>query len=229
MAVAVMTCISILTAAVFTVRRAGKKDVVSVFLKTLASLSFILLGFCAVRQAGTFESSWLLIPALVVCLTGDIFLDLRYVDAQNAGAWTAGGFVSFILGHACFLGYMLHGGELLRLLPAAILIGILGGIFIYITPGLMRLDYGRFRLLSAFYAAVLICTTALAVLRAVQAPGTGSVLFAAGLVLFLLSDLVLSRVYFAEGGDTPFTCSLNHGLYYAAQILIALSAAWIQG
>jgi len=46
--------------------------------------------------------------------------------------------------------------------------------------------------------------------------------FASGMLLFFLSDLVLSMQYF--GGKTQKSLIyINHILYYAAQILIALS------
>ena len=43
----------------------------------------------------------------------------------------------------------------------------------------------------------------------------------AGSVLFTLSDLVLSSIYFKEGGNTKSNVIINHVLYYAAQFTFA--------
>ena len=47
-----------------------------------------------------------------------------------------------------------------------------------------------------------------------------------GAALFLLSDLVLSMIYF-DGNDSRVLIVVNHVLYYAAQFLIALSVYYI--
>ncbi|MCF0141931.1 MAG: hypothetical protein HUJ75_00990, partial [Parasporobacterium sp.] len=107
----------------------------------------------------------------------------------------------------------------------SVVIGIMAGFGIYFTPKLMKLDYGRFRLISAFYAAYLIFVTALSVCIMIteiqKGPAPASIMFAAGMVLFLLSDLVLSQIYFGKDKNTPANIAINHGLYYAAQIVIA--------
>ena len=40
-------------------------------------------------------------------------------------------------------------------------------------------------------------------------------------ILFTLSDLVLSNIYFKEGGNTKPNVVVNHLLYYAAQFTFA--------
>jgi hypothetical protein len=40
-------------------------------------------------------------------------------------------------------------------------------------------------------------------------------------VLFTLSDLVLSNIYFKDGGNTKTNVVINHLLYYAAQFTFA--------
>ena len=47
------------------------------------------------------------------------------------------------------------------------------------------------------------------------------VLFAVGMVLFLLSDIVLTQMYFGGKPRDKVLCTVNHTLYYAAQICIA--------
>lgn len=45
--------------------------------------------------------------------------------------------------------------------------------------------------------------------------------FTIGMILFLLSDVVLSMMYFGGRPKDKTLCVINHALYYAAQICIA--------
>ena len=49
----------------------------------------------------------------------------------------------------------------------------------------------------------------------------------AGLVLFLVSDLILSGTYFGEGKNRPVDVVSNHVTYYFGQFLIALSLLYL--
>ena len=52
------------------------------------------------------------------------------------------------------------------------------------------------------------------------------ILIVVGAALFLLSDLVLSLIYF-EGNESRVLIVVNHVLYYVAQFLIALSLYYL--
>lgn len=232
-----MTALSAAAAALFIVRRVRVDDVFGAFLKALASLCFVALGLvCAASSAHT-AMALLAVMAEVLCLVGDVFLSVDCADAF-AGAdgcargaapasklWTYGGFVAFMLGHVCFTAFLLWGGAW-ALLPAAILIGVAGGIFIYLTPRILGLRMGRLRLLASCYSIVIFTATSLAVLLAVFRGGAGRAIFAVGYALFLLSDIVLAAIMFTEGRDTPAYNAANLVLYYAGQNLIALSLLW---
>ena len=45
-------------------------------------------------------------------------------------------------------------------------------------------------------------------------------IFASGIVLVLLSDLVLSMMYFGGKQDNKVLCVINHVLYYIGEILV---------
>ena len=44
-----------------------------------------------------------------------------------------------------------------------------------------------------------------------------------GTVMFALSDLVLSFVFFKKGGNTSRNVVLNHSVYFTSQFILALS------
>ena len=220
----IMIFVCALCAAVFTIRRGFKKDVVSLLLKTLASICFVILGLCCCLWADNFQSAGVIITGLIFGMLGDIFLDLKYVDLKNTDAYTAAGFASFIFGHLFFINFILGNDPEFNMAKIfALAVGIAAGGAIFATPKLLRLDYGKFRFISAFYAAILVFITVYAGIKAFADTRTFTVMFFAGLVCFLVSDLVLSQIYFGRDKDTPFTAILNHSLYYAAQILIAAS------
>ena len=218
---------AVIIALIFTIRRGTKTDAVSLLLKTIASLLFILLGL-----TGCFFSS-LPVPMLalfmvfgLVCgLVGDVFLDLKYVYPQDETLHTFTGFGAFMLGHCfytlfLFLNYEIKTAHFLISIAA----GILLAIVIYATPKLMKLDYGKYRIISSVYAGLLVFVTVYALLLEVAAGHSVSkLLFFIGIVLFLLSDLILSQIYFGENKGTTGNKIANHLTYYLGQILIAAS------
>lgn len=218
--------LAIVFAAIFTVRRSTKTDAVSLLLKAVASLCFILLGFAGIWFGASASYVCLLIPAGLVCgLIGDIFLDLKFVYPQDETLHTFSGFGAFILGHLFYMLYLfLFTNVQTTLLLISIGVGILAGILIYATPKLMKLDYGKYRLISACYAALLVFVTVYALLlEIVGGHAISRLLFGIGLVLFLISDLILSQIYFGANKNTTLNKALNHATYYAGQILIAMS------
>ena len=48
-----------------------------------------------------------------------------------------------------------------------------------------------------------------------------TILLSVGAVAFLLSDLVLSNIYFKKGGNTNPNVVINHTLYYLGQFALA--------
>ena len=241
--VVAMGATSVAAATAYIVRRTKATDIPTAFLKALASLCFVALGLVSAAKGARTQEALAAVMGLVMCLVGDIFLSVNSSCAGVAGAssgadgaaegslptrspWTYGGFVAFMLGHLCFVAFMLGDGALL-LLPAAILIGLAGGVFIYQTPRILGLKLGGIRLLTACYSTVIFTATALAVLRAALQGGPAATFFAMGYVLFLLSDIVLAAIMFTDGRNTPRYNVLNLVPYYAGQNLIALSLLWL--
>ena len=247
----VATCaVSVVAAAAYIVRRTRANDVPAAFLKACASVCFVALGLVSAALGARTEAALVAVMALVLCLVGDVFLSVNAVGSGAAGPgaeagpasgdasaaapgsaptrtlWTYGGFVAFMLGHLCLIGFML-ADDTWSLLPAAFLVGVVGGAFIYQTPRILGLKLGRIRLLTACYSVVIFTATALAVLRAAFQGGVGATLFAVGYVLFLLSDIVLAAIMFTDGRNTPRYNVLNLVPYYAGQNLIALSLLWL--
>ena len=223
----ILLVFAVILASVFTIRRGTKTDAVSLLLKTVASLLFILLGLFGVLLSPVKTFPLLAVAGLVCGLIGDIFLDLKFVYPQDEDLHTFSGFGAFMLGHLFYISFMLFTyGPSLAGAGIACGAGILVGIVIFATPKLMKLNYGKYRSISSIYAGLLVFVTVYALcLELMTGHSLAKLLFFLGLVLFLLSDLILSQIYFGNEKNTTINKILNHATYYAGQILIA-SSLW---
>jgi uncharacterized membrane protein YhhN len=113
-------------------------------------------------------------------------------------------------------------------LLANILISL--GVAVVLTLAIMLpskklgLNFGSMVWIVAGYSLMLTFMMAFAISIAIYIPIFW--IFAAGMILFFLSDLVLSMQYF--GGKTQKSLIyINHILYYLAQICIAISIFYI--
>ena len=95
----------------------------------------------------------------------------------------------------------------------------------------MNLDFGPYRWIAAGYGFVIGTATLLPIAYALHIrdlPGHSwqPAVFAVGMVLFLLSDLVLSQIYFQRDrvkADRKINFVLNYLFYFGGQYTLALS------
>lgn len=217
--------ITVVIALIFTIRRGTKTDAASLLLKAAASLCFILFSIAGIYFSGAALCALWITAGLVCGLIGDIFLDLKFVYPQDEALHTFSGFGAFMLGHVFYLIFLfLNYGVTITNLLIGIAAGILVGIVIFVTPKLMKLNYGKYRVISSVYAGLLVFVTVYALLLEITGGHTvPKLLFLIGIVLFLISDLILSQIYFGENKNTTGNKIMNHATYYIGQILIAAS------
>jgi uncharacterized membrane protein YhhN len=170
---------------------------------------------------------------LLLGLTGDVWLDLKFVYPRHDGIYTYAGFTAFGIGHVLYITGLLiqyaRPGALWYVLAALGLVLLLDlGTLLMEKP--MKLRYGRMRPVVAAYGFLLFSTVlvsgSLALLYDWQEKTLN--LFFAGGVLFALSDLILSGTYFGEGKERPRDLVMNYLTYYGGQFLIALSLLWLR-
>ncbi|MBR3310058.1 MAG: hypothetical protein IKG00_09235 [Lachnospiraceae bacterium] len=217
--------VTVIVAMIFTIRRGTKTDAVSLLLKAVSSLLFILFGLLGLFFSKGPYLALFIVAGLVCGLIGDIYLDMKFVYPKDETLNTFTGFGAFMLGH-CFYTIFLFSYYKITLVHLLISIaaGIVIGIAIFVTPKLMKLNYGRYRVISSIYAGLLVFVTVYALLLEVAAGHSVSkLLFFIGIVLFLLSDLILSQIYFGENKGMTGNKIANHLTYYLGQILIAAS------
>lgn len=200
--------ISVICGAVAYLLRATRLDdreavVVS---KTTASLGFVILGAIA-WQSGNPIATWLVV-GLVLCAAGDVLLIWdRSFDF---------GLISFLLGHVAYVAAFNAASPISEwtrwmLIPIAL---ASAGALAWMWPHL-----GRRR--SSVSAYVVVITIMVWGALAVTTSRIMGWPIAVGAVLFYLSDLTVARDRFVQSDFLNRAVGLP--MYYAAQILIALS------
>lgn len=217
--------IGVITTIAFLIVRVKKGGLPGMFFKAAASICFIGTACAAFSyNRENFEYGILMLFGLLFSLLGDIWLDLKYVYKEHESIYTFAGFICFMIGHclfipAVFLGYkdfsikylLIAGG-----ISALFIVGSLG------LEKIAKLNYGKFKLITMAYS-FLVAGTMVASIIGMFVNGFCKkyIFLSVGAASFLLSDAVLSGIYFKEGGNTKPAVVLNHVLYYFAQFVFA--------
>lgn len=230
----VISCIfgglSLIFSVLFCFFRTSKTGVYSLCLKTIASACFILCGIFAIEEVGNSTTNLLIIAGLVMGLIGDILLDLKIMYPEQNNAYFLAGTTVFAIGHFFyFLSALIYN---ISVLPANILWNVIASIgvavfltiLIFLMSKKMGLNFGKMIYVVIAYSLVLTFMTAFSISIAIFSPIYW--IFAAGMILFLASDLVLSMQYFGNATAKVYVY-INHILYYLAQICIAISILFV--
>ncbi len=224
---AIAVIIGVLVTIAFLILRVLRGGVGAMFIKAGASVCFIGTAFSAFAYNGkNFEYGIPVIMGLIFGLLGDVWLDMKYVYKQHNHIYTYAGIICFIVNHIFYIpAVALKYGEGEFKWWYAVINVVASIIFSVVTIALekpMRVKYGRYKKILFIYGLFLACTMFTAI-NGIFFKGFSKDLFmlAVASVLFTLSDLVLSNIYFKEGGNTKPNVIINHLLYYAAQFTFA--------
>lgn len=219
--------IGIAVTAVFLYLRVKEGGMKAMFTKAAASLCFIATALVAFSlNRDNFEYAILVIFGLVFSMLGDIWLDMKYIYKEQSDMYTFAGFGSFMVAHTMFVPAVLMGyAEYLwwHFLVDAITCSVFVLNTIHMEKS-GKVNYGKFRTITIIYTAFVMATTLLSI-NGFVASGFKSVKYIVliiGSVLFALSDIVLSYIYFG-GKNNKIYVLINHALYYAGQFCIASS------
>lgn len=180
--------------------------------KLVTSALFILIGL-----AGYFNSSnifsLLIIIALIFSFFGDLFLALKHKTL-----YFILGLISFSIAHIIFsLAFISISGFRPILLILSAIIGLIG---VYLLNSIKDFSFKGLLFPSSIYAILLIFMTLNSIML-LETISVFSLLTFIGAVLFLISDIILSFIYFYK--TPPKALSFfNMISYYIGQGLIAL-------
>ena len=205
-----------LLARIFLIAESKEEYVKAVILKGLASLCFVTIGL--INNPGNHVSN-LIVAGLVIGCIADVMLNLRMVFKEKGQLIFLVGILVFLTGHIMYLAAVLP-------LCSYKLVCIIAGLVL--TALMMVWIFQRitakpaFKIFGVVYIGAIMLLNCVAIGNVIAAQSPFNIVFAIGAVLFLVSDIVLILNTFGN----EFKQSLrntNISLYYAGQLLIALS------
>ncbi len=225
--------VGVIVTVTFLIMRVRRGGISAMFVKAAASACFIGTAFIAyaynIEKSGydktTFEYGILMLLGFIFSLLGDIWLDLKYVHEDFSRQYTYAGFICFMIGHVFFIPAILLGYSSFDWWLAPLIIGscIVFAIIAFVLEKINKnFDYGEYRKISIIYALFVSGTMFCAINELVACGYSKKYLWLTiGSISFVLSDLVLSSIYFEKGKNTKVNVLINHILYYFAQFAFA--------
>ena len=208
-------------AAVFLLQESKKRYVPAVILKGLASACFVILGFLL---SGGSPTAKLVTAGLLLGCIADVLLNLRMVFPKKGQLIFLVGIVVFLSGHILYLIAILKGAAhwwICVIIGVALTALLMKWIFTRITAK------KAFKIFGIVYIGAIMLLNCVAIGNLIVSPSAFTAVFAAGAVLFLLSDIVLILNTF--GRETRQSLRvMNISLYYVGQLLIALSLLYLR-
>ena len=217
----VLIPICLAVAFLFLLHEKKQKYVTAVILKGLASLCFVVLGI--ILASSGVSTARLIVIGLILGLIADVMLNLRYVFKEKGQLVFLVGILIFLSGHILYLAAVLpiSGKWLIALVAAAVLTTLLMiWIFSKITAK------KAFKIFGVVYIGAIVFLNCVAVANVITHGSAFTGLFLVGALLFLVSDIVLILNTFGEKSRFSLRVT-NIGLYYAGQILIAMSLLFL--
>lgn len=207
---------------VFIVIQLKKGGAAGTVAKTAASLGFVILGAAEICSSEKYGGIFILL-ALVFGLVGDIFLGVYNPDDKSTDLYMPAGMLSFAIEH--FLVVYAVGSEV-GLNITSVLIAVAVGVLCTAAAALvelklMKFEFGKLLLPSLAYMFVLTSAMSYYVTALITDPKFLIVVI--GMGFFLISDLVLSAIYFGGKRARGIFTAVNLTTYYAGQILFAAS------
>jgi uncharacterized membrane protein YhhN len=184
--------------------------------KTPLSLLFIVAWTLSPARHPLFAG--MILVALWLCLAGDVLLAFG-----SQGTFLAG-LISFLAGHAVYAAAFFTVGTTGTWMGMAVIVLIAAGLVIWrwLAP---HLDDMQAPVLAYIVVISMMVIGAASLAGTASIPVTARISVLAGAVLFYLSDICVARQRFVVSAPVNRLAGLP--LYYAAQFLLAVSAAWI--
>ena len=208
-------------AALFLWQESQKTYVPAVLLKGAASACFVVLGF--LLSGGTRMEKLITTGLLLGCIA-DVLLNLRYVFEKKGQLVFLVGILVFLTGHVFYL------LAIWNMAKNALLCAVIGAV---LTALLMVWIFRRitakmaFKVFGVVYLGAIMLLNTVAIGNLIAAPSAFTAIFAAGALLFLISDIVLILNTFGKETRQSLRVT-NISLYYVGQLLIALSLAFLK-
>lgn len=218
----IVLAIAIVMSLTFVFSWSKDRPLISFWLKGLATVSVIALGIYAVLVSDFCSTSQVLfIIGLALCMLGDLTLALlELLDESKKEQIITLGMIAFGMAQVVFVvGMSIIAG----FMPFAILGGLGFAGIVYLMRKPMGLDFGKCIVPGLIYSTALATSLCSAITyMVVSGFALAGIILTIGFAMFMISDLILSQIYFAKGEHKALYIP-NLLTYYAAIILIAVS------
>ena len=229
-----LTYISLALGAVFLVlfmvKCHKKRSVLGVYIKNLTSIFFLLTGLTATFCNSDYPDLWKYsLPIMmggVFGLMGDIYLDQKWLYPEHNDQYLNMGFISFGIGHFFYIGAIYAQAKFtLKDMLIPLVVGVIVTLSNLALEKPTKQKYGKFYAIVTLYCLILGTMVGTSLWAAIKTGQVAYIVFNVGAVLFLISDIILSPMYFAikQNRNTPFNFVINHATYYIGQFMIAFS------
>lgn len=186
----------------------------SIVLKTLASLCFVILSFRLCKKI------ILVNYALILDCLGDFILILRNISPKKyKDLIFVSGTISFFIGHILLSVY------LCKLNPNAIKFGIVINLILFLGFALYYLKTLTapigMKILGGTYLFMIMFTSGLSISNYIDIQSSSNLLFMIASIIFITSDLILMAHKFNPNSKN-YLQPTYRVLYYVSQIMLAL-------
>ena len=215
---------------IFIVSKVTNYNLVTIILKTVASLFFVALGiYCAIVIEGNIAFKVLVVAGLVFGLLGDVFLGFKYTQPKTKNLWIMLGLFAFAFGHisylvSIFVGFYVPGNVLYAILPF-VTSAVITTLFMIISH---KLGVVLGKKLFPFAIFYIFCLTSMvsssfymSLLHRFEL--VTLIVFFCGAFCFMCSDFMLTGAYFKPGQRSKPYMAIYSVFYYLAQFAIAFS------
>lgn len=190
--------------------------------KIFASALFVTGGFAALMLKETTATYMYFIAiGLFLSMIGDMLLELKVIYRPHEYQYTNGGIVSFALAHVSYIIaitlYATASKDILVPVFVSLAIGAVLATIIIVNSKNMGINFSQHRGPVSAYSFILCIDFVYATALAFLLPKLWFV--SGGLLLFLVSDLLLSFIYWGNKNNRVMNI-LNLSFYYAAQIIM---------
>ena len=211
---------------IFCLKRAKGFSIPNLMLKTVSSLCYLLTGVFALVSNPEFHVyGSLIIFGGALGMAGDIMLDLKGIYRKDESAYLKAGFMFFLFGHLFYSSAIIFAVRLkIWMIAICVATALIFSYLNLLSAKITKVHFGAYRGIVFVYTAILAFTLSLAVAAAFYTHFSKNYLvLSAGLILFTLSDAILSGTFFGRNKEKPLYFFTNHLTYYAGQYLIAAS------
>jgi len=216
--------INLVLIVIFVTLRIRKIDLKSLAFKSLAGVGYLLTTLIAMNVTQEWQWGTCLLLGQVFGLLGDVYLDQKYIHKESGEAYTHFGFSAFGIGHLIFgIGYIITNQLGVFTIIGALVIGLAVAGVVVVTEKPFGLQYGKMKWDVGLYGWVIGSIIGLPLMRLIMKEAQGLDFFFFGMVTFLLSDLILSQIYFGKDKDRVPLVIGNYVFYYGAQIMLCLT------